>query len=81
MNRLSEQVHVFNEECISPWWKNKKFSMQMELQSYRWRVCLRNIIQNGAKNCSKAVFVQYVNKDSTIIDIAATNRNFIISWL
>jgi hypothetical protein len=80
MNRLSEQVHDFNEECISHG-RRKEFSMQMALQSYRWRVCLRNIIQNGAKNCSKAVFVQYVNKDSTIIDIAGTNRNFIISWL
>ena len=61
--------------------EEQEFSMQTALQSYRWRVCLRNIIQNGAKNCSKAVFVQYVNKDSAIIDIAATNRNFIISWL
>jgi hypothetical protein len=61
--------------------EEQEFSMQMALQRYRWRVCLRNIIQNGAKNCSKAVFVQYVNKDSTIIDIAATNRNFLISWL
>ena len=61
--------------------EEQEFSMQMALQSYRWRVCLKNIIQNGATNCCKAVFVQYVNKDSTIIDIAATNRNFIISWL
>jgi hypothetical protein len=61
--------------------EEQEFSMQTTVQSYRWMVCLRNIIQNSAKNCSKAVFVQYVNKDSTIIDIAATNRNFIISWL
>ena len=61
--------------------EEQEFSMQTTVQSYRWMVCLRNIIQNSAKNCSKAVFVHYVNKDSTIIDIAATNRNFIISWL
>jgi len=37
--------------------EEQEFSMQMALQRYRWRVCLKNIIQNGAKNCCKAVFV------------------------
>jgi hypothetical protein len=80
MNRLSEQVHDFNEECISHGRRTRILDAD-GITKLSMEDLLKNIIQNGAKNCSKAVFVQYVNKDSTIIDIAATNRNFIISWL
>jgi hypothetical protein len=80
MNRLSEQVHDFNEECISHGRRTRIFDAD-GITKLSMEGLLKKYYSEWCKNYSKAVFVQYVNKDSTIIDIAATNRIFIISWL
>ena len=56
MNRLSEQVHDFNEECISHGRRTRIFDAD-GITKLSMEGLLKNIIQNGAKNCCKAVFV------------------------